>query len=446
MFAAKLKTPNRLVLARSALERTLELSANHWPALDLIVTLTFQLGDFQGCLKYIDKALKKKGTTYKRGLQVRQTILNEYPAFEGLCPNWPTGQERIPLPKIQFQDSETMKNELEPDPLVTKVGDITWKDFLNLLISESEREISGDDALRNYVLEYEQTKPDPVEVSVQNVVEEMIDLVSEGFTVVDQIVEDIVTESLNRSTLCGIHCIIEDIITEVVKVGIPPPVKQKSKFTQEVPADLLEIRRSTRVRGADNNEDIGIIDEITALSLLESYIPENFKTKRGDNNSDDEKKKKEKEKEDAVKALHPFPSENEQMEQVKEFVKNCNEEVCFSEFIFDALKYLLKYDECVWSSDLKRAYLEAYLVWRKALKLPNEFGPNPEFHYYLDVMLLANEILIYFMKKDDYYVEDEAFVKDDFLHLRLIFTKLDRESAIRVTAMHHSFFMEKDKV
>ena len=56
-------------------------SIRHFPTVDLMITLTYKLGDYLACLSYIDLALANK-PTYKKGREVRQKIFDEYPFLD----------------------------------------------------------------------------------------------------------------------------------------------------------------------------------------------------------------------------------------------------------------------------------------------------------------------------------------------------------------------------
>jgi len=50
----------------------------HWPTVDLLISLTYKIGDFISALKYIHLALSDD-PAYDRALKVRQLIYDENP-------------------------------------------------------------------------------------------------------------------------------------------------------------------------------------------------------------------------------------------------------------------------------------------------------------------------------------------------------------------------------
>ncbi|KAF6029656.1 cabin1 [Bugula neritina] len=72
---------NHLLLACRAFKRGLELSANHWPCLDNLITLLYTLDNYEGCLCYIAQSLERDAG-YVKGLVLRKAIFKEQPCLE----------------------------------------------------------------------------------------------------------------------------------------------------------------------------------------------------------------------------------------------------------------------------------------------------------------------------------------------------------------------------
>ena len=58
--------------------KSIQFCLQHWPTLDLLISLTYKLGDFLTTLRYIDLALLDD-PKYEKGLRVQQKIYEECP-------------------------------------------------------------------------------------------------------------------------------------------------------------------------------------------------------------------------------------------------------------------------------------------------------------------------------------------------------------------------------
>nr|XP_039248524.1 calcineurin-binding protein cabin-1-like [Styela clava] len=75
VLAAKL---SNLHLSRRALTQGLQCNPNHWPCLDSVITVCYAILDYENCLMWISKALKKD-PCYKKGIYFRRKMISECP-------------------------------------------------------------------------------------------------------------------------------------------------------------------------------------------------------------------------------------------------------------------------------------------------------------------------------------------------------------------------------
>ena len=110
---------------------------------------------------------------YTKGLQLRSAILKEYPGFEGLCPDGPHIRKDLNLPEVKWNFPIVSIKQVkdEDDYHSITVGDVGFTDLFNIIISENKK-LRDKNLLPLFVsFQYKQTKPDPIEVSIQNVVQ-----------------------------------------------------------------------------------------------------------------------------------------------------------------------------------------------------------------------------------------------------------------------------------
>ena len=200
-------------------------------------------------------------------------------------------------------------------------------------------------------------------------------------------------------------------------------------------------------------------DEMTAQAVLESFIPKNFrKTNPPDQSSkssNDQRNKTKRKLEKGEPSVPQFPRESKQQEEVREFIQKRSQTDLIMTIgqVLEILSVRMK--KYQWPDDLLNTFLKAYLVWRDCFVLPNAMVNNFAIEY-IDVMLLANEIIILKLKsqsEDDKTGSSSAvlpnmedFVKPDFVHLRLSAYKLSRTQNIRLTYLQHQYNLETKEV
>ncbi|KAK3753418.1 hypothetical protein RRG08_056311 [Elysia crispata] len=70
-------------LAKICFQQALQCNPNHWPSLDISITVTFALGDYLMCLEHISSALERD-CHYTKGLALKKKIFLEQPSLESI--------------------------------------------------------------------------------------------------------------------------------------------------------------------------------------------------------------------------------------------------------------------------------------------------------------------------------------------------------------------------
>lgn len=175
--------------------------------------------------------------------------------------------------------------------VVVPVAPMTMRGLLES-VARTYRETDREDFLNPCQLEEEKTESAAsLEVSVQNCVNEIVDLVAQRServrSMARSILDEIIDVNISGSDDDFVRSILDDVLTEVVTVGVAPELDSKAttpaanpkakSFLDAVPIDLIEKRRSTRARGGGDilNEDTdsATVMEVTVKSMLESFIP-----------------------------------------------------------------------------------------------------------------------------------------------------------------------------
>lgn len=163
-------------IARAAAEQALVLSPNHWPSLDILINLTFKLGDHPSCLCYVAKALERN-PGYPKALKFRRMLTEEPIEFI---------VEPLDLPP-------------PPPPKVNQVffEDFTFEDLFKHL-NQTAEDYSSEQLTELVSVEYRAPVSTAISVSVQNVVADMVDIVSKSSAlelaefIVDQLLDEVV--------------------------------------------------------------------------------------------------------------------------------------------------------------------------------------------------------------------------------------------------------------
>jgi len=339
----KAKEPELLPAARRAFERALVANSEHWPSLEMACLLTHKTGDLVSCLSYCGHALRRNPEN-ERIRKLAASVVASQPQWKCLCPsiteedvahapqmapvgppplpsglasdchsfsfacsgrNWSDflstllskhaeveARPNTPLPsrvRVEFQDVAEASEDVEPP---AKEGDLKSDATENprtakadATSSKTKEKDEGDVQVPAAVVAESQDESRMVEVSVQNIVNEMLDLVSVGAAklIAQSLIDDVVADAIFCSSKTVVDCILDDVLTDVASVAKESETtvkRQRSSFASivaEIPTDLLDVRRSTRMRGGGSSElsvmESARVEETTAQSILESFIP-----------------------------------------------------------------------------------------------------------------------------------------------------------------------------
>ena len=163
-------------IARAAAEQALVQSPSHWPSLDILINLTFRLGDHPSCLCYIAKALQRN-PNYEKALKFKKKLTEE------------------PIEYIV----ETLNLPPKPPPTVNQVyfGDLTFEELFKHL-HETAENFSEKELTELVHVEYRAPVNNAISVSVQNVVADMVDIISKSSAlelaefIVDEIIDTVI--------------------------------------------------------------------------------------------------------------------------------------------------------------------------------------------------------------------------------------------------------------
>jgi len=265
--AAKL---HHLHMCRGALEQGLSCSPNHWPSLENLITVTFKLDDNMGCLKWCALALERDPANDRAQLY-KSKVYNEMPFL------------RLALGDLAFTPRPTEPETYTylppaPPPTDLLVGHLPAVTLLGLgtAILAIYARVEGTTAIagpidtarlvedcRRREQEAEEAR---VRVSVQNLVEEMVDLVEdeEGVeAMAEELLEEVVCAMFGVAPPTEPQRIVARLLAELVDEAVETagkwrrkgglvldskgrPVKKHFSIFDEIPDELIEKRRSSR--------------------------------------------------------------------------------------------------------------------------------------------------------------------------------------------------------
>jgi len=234
--------------------------------------------------------------------------------------------------------------------------------------------------------------------------------------IVRPIISDIISDLLNPTIEEFMQEIFFDIVDEamaglVENQGPPRRRGGVGSFLEEVPLDLIEKRRSARYKSCFNEAEEFLryksnlelyyyslvsklfptrCEEITAKSLLESYLPESLK------NVDDHTLGELKQHEHGLSSFENREeiltvSESDESNLMSSILESTVLEKLslldgFSNFLLSVSE---KFSLLWWPVHLCDIFLRCYLCWRK-----HYVPPEDEEHPYVNVIVLANEIIL----------------------------------------------------
>lgn len=333
------------------------------------------------------------------------------------------------------------------------------------------------------VQEVMNTVLDKIEEDEQMVVDEPPSqpILNESEAIVMPIVDELIPEVLNSSFMKQIVLKAADFaVGESYANAMSKRANSKgatASFLNEVPIDLIEKRRSSRMRGVggrgggidSNSESLMECprgDDMTAKALIESLFPPSLLKQ-----DDDREDKPEISTPVKKFAKSPVKSENrqlqmevtwltsEQEEQVaaeilRKCMTNTNLNSCLSDLLLKVTSALGKTFH--WPRAFDKLYLDLYMCWRPHFVPPEECVPQDP-HDFLDAMLIANEVImrdlaavsIYDSENEGVTTQVEKlteFLWDDLQHLVLNIFRVSRPMAVRILSLHMHYYKFKGKV
>jgi len=435
-----------LYLCRTALEEGLRCSPNHWPCLENLITVTFKLFDFVGCLGYCALALKRDSHNEK-AILYKSKVYNEMPFLQDVY-----NDNKFVVVKTERETFSYLPPKLPKQKRVSvKLKKLSW-----VGVSESLKEIHQTyygtefidnpvdtvkmiEDLKNRTVEEQEAV---IKVSVQNLVENMIDIV-EDREAIDSQTEEVV-EFVLDNILEGVCAALEeeektesekisgDIIKELLNgldyengnkkkksviIAAPAPKKKHFSIFDEIPEELIEKRRSARGRqqvnkfesqpSSDTSNDF--VQIFTPKELLESFLPKTLKLGRDKSPKLKLPIKPPQEKvQTAKKQLFPVQTdtdfhkpvewigEEEEARQVEHFLT-----IHEGKSVLAIMRLYLEYmfglnPNMPWPKELGPLYGRVYITWRRHLQedLLERDPEDPLTKEFLRYMILGNECIL----------------------------------------------------
>jgi hypothetical protein len=279
-------------------------------------------------------------------------------------------------------------------------------------------------------------------------------------SVVKLIIDDIISDIAEGTDARFMKQILLNVLDAVVEssenssLGSGPSTRRGcgkgASFLSEVPLDLMEIRRSSRKREALDawESDNSKLDDVTTLSLLESFIPGFLRENEANGRDSRQSKSPDALEKDQAKELVARPwlsldSESEEVSGLLEIMSASNKSIV--DLLYSSLLKLGSLEgDRIWPDDVQDAFLECFLLWRPHFSLPDEFSDPAPSYDYVNVLLTAYEIVC--RKAAEKKTEKVAVPKEDLLHFRLSFARLSRQQLLRVFFLHFNVYQLERKV
>ena len=292
-------------MCRSALEQGLKACPNHWPSIDNLITVTFKLNDFLACLGYCAMA-EEIDPKLDKIVLYKSKIYNEMPFLQEAYGD--TNFKPIHTEIETF--NVTMAKEPPREPIKLDVKELTLECLAHGIYELSEYCDTHDTALNpvdtaSAVTRLQEAKQKQEEmkirVSVQNVVDEIIDIIEEEEEIIaccEEILDEMLCDMfgveprpVSERVASHIVDILVDNVFDPVKkksVTIEPKPRERKRVNafDEIPQELIEKRRSSRkakyqelAQSTETSSDPVKIQ--TPKELLESFVPAVLKSSKG---------------------------------------------------------------------------------------------------------------------------------------------------------------------
>lgn len=437
--AVKMKN---LYMCRSALEQGLKCSPKHWPSIDNLITVTFKLGDFLSCLGYCSTALELHPNSSKVILY-KSKVYNEMPFLQEVY----NDQCFVPI-ETEIETFHTEKEEAPVRPaLAFHLVELSLESVASGLYALSVRceaedlslnPIATADASKQLADSRQIEEESKVQVSVQNLVDEIIDIIEaeedhaafaaeivddllsymfglEPRRLSERIAQDLVGELVNSAVARCDHLVVSTATTikrKSVVLDAKSRERKKVSVLDEIPDELIEKRRSSRktrvqeitITSDTSNDPVSIQ---TPRELLESYLPaslsialrqQNFDRVQhqplpgGDNLETTQTKTPSDNSTNTIKWFSP----GDEAAQVEKFLKdNTGKTIWHLMRAFLDSMFRLN-PSFVWPKNLEALTGKIYLAWRSHLGDPL-CVENPEERFtqeFLRYYILGSECLI----------------------------------------------------
>ena len=255
---------------REALEEGLQCSPNHLPCIENLIVVNFKLCDNFACLCYCAKALERDPNNNK-AIEYKSKVYKEMPFLQEMVKD----EEFVPIP-VEPEIYDCPPPVPEPRPrLFGEIESLSLKSLGELILklyNEAEGEnilncVDSAKILDNFHERERLREEAKITVSVQNLVEEMVDIIEaseeerheEALDICDRVVNELVCDLFGVAPLSDeesfVRQIISQLVNESVEKGNPrkksvilPPKTKKKHFSifDQIPDELLEKRRSGR--------------------------------------------------------------------------------------------------------------------------------------------------------------------------------------------------------
>ena len=308
--------------------------------------------------------------------------------------------------------------------------------------------------------------------------------------IITSILESTVAKSVNHAR---VRKIIKGVVDFAVGESMANSMSKRrgvgpsASFLNEVPLDLIEKRRSSRMRGIhcgsvrgggggggiDSNSESLLEsprgDDMTAKALIESLLPPTLveiSNEEGSNSKPNSPLKKlvkspEKTKEEcqqSEKQTVNWISEDHEKEECSKMLAEKFPKTSVNSSLSNILVHvtkLFRHTFC-WPKEFDQTFLALYQCWRPHFVPPEECVPQLA-HPFLESMLIANEIIArdlasvsVYDSKDEKVLqrveEMSEFLWDDLQHLVLNIFRLSRAMGVRILSLHLHYYKFNGKV
>ena len=455
---------------RGALEEGLACSPSHWPCLENLIVVNFKLCDNFACLCYCAQALERDPTN-KKAIEYKSKVYLEMPFMQ----EYMKDTDFVPIP-VERETYDCPPPKPEPRPrLFGEIESLTLSGLGELLLklynsSEGEAILNCVDSQKILDDFHERARlreEAKIHVSVQNLVEEMMDIVEtseseqreEATEICDRLLDELVCDMFGVAPLSeherAVRQVINEIISESVekassrKRSVTLPAKTRKKhfsIFDEIPDELLEKRRSCRqnvssavASSNDNSNDTsGGSSGFAQRQLLTSFLPATLKSTvidSPDPEKNDTKMPKEEDKSSLIRNLFlatPWLSEEEEGEVVTKFLTDENKvglSVDLMRFFLDTLHELeAGGQQRRLSGHLVRLVADLYSTWRTHWSYQLEYArpQQPLTQACIRYYILGNEAIVADLQSREVAMSDKvkAQMWADLLELDTIYFEL----------------------